>query len=140
MGALPFEPYIHGSTGQISLATGGGQDVEIGACPSMAGSLYWLLGSASGTEPGITSNGFTLPLNWDAYMAITIDYPNTTLLQSTLGALDANGMAQARIELPPGLDPAFAGIVLNHASVVFDIPGTGDVRWISEPLELELVP
>ena len=56
------------TTSQVSLATGGAHAMDLNAGLANAGLLYFVLGSVTGTSPGITSNGVVLPLNYDAYM------------------------------------------------------------------------
>lgn len=45
--------------------------------------------------------------------------PNTAVHQATFGILDAEGGGAAAIAVPAGTDPALAGVMLNHAYVVF---------------------
>lgn len=83
--------------------------------------LYFVLGSATGTSPGIPAdNGLTIPLNLDNYYVFTALYPNTSVLTNSLGFLDAQGKGQASFNIPPGLSPTLAGVTLNHAYVVLD--------------------
>jgi hypothetical protein len=103
----------------ISCSKGGTQLMHVDAGPEHAGRLYWVLGSGSGTRPGISSVP-PVPLNPDAYMQFTYAHPNSLILGG-LGLLDEQGRAVASISLAPGeLAPSFAGVALNHACLVVD--------------------
>ncbi|HKX45347.1 MAG TPA: CHRD domain-containing protein, partial [Planctomycetota bacterium] len=92
----------------------------VGALPELAGKLYWVLGSASGTAPGLVVDGLPLPLNIDSYLLFTISNPNSALLPGSLGFTNAVGEATGKWNVPPGAAAGLAGVVVNHAFVVFD--------------------
>lgn len=80
---------------------------------------YLLLGTMSGSAPGLEvgQESLLLPLNPDPYLAFTFAHPNT-LIEGSLGRLDAWGKATARLRLPPGLPAALAHTQLHHACLV----------------------
>lgn len=96
---------------------------------------YILLGSVSGTLPGIPLPGgiVTLPLNWDVFMNLTISLANTALFQDFLGTLDAAGSATATMNLPPV--PGAPAVTMNFAFAL-------DKPWdfASNPFAVNLVP
>ncbi len=104
---------------RVSLSAGGVVQFAIHATGSMPnGALYVLTGSASGTTPGLIGPGFTIPLQPDAYFALTLQSVNAGPFVGTSGVIAANaglGPAFAQIVVPAGLPPAFAGITLHHA-------------------------
>jgi hypothetical protein len=103
----------------ISIGLGGKQRLHLDAGPESAGRLYWVLGSASGTTPGIASIP-PIPLNVDAYMEFTIQLPGT-FIQGGVGYLNERGRAQARIELGPNeLGPHLLDVQLHHAFLLLD--------------------
>jgi hypothetical protein len=118
----------------ISLSNGGAQSLILDAGPANGLQLYWVLGSATGTSPGLPP----LPLNFDSYFLFTLQFPNT-LIQSSLSFTDAEGRATAGLGLPPGLDPGLAGVVLNHAFAVIDAVTLQTVH-VSNATALALVP
>ena len=129
-----------GSPQSLSIASGGTQSLDLRAGSGHAGELYFLLGSASGTQPGIDINGLNLPLNQDAWFLSTLLTPNQGALVGTLGNLDAAGRGSAALVVPAGsLDPALAGLELMHAFVVLDAT-TGAVSYASNAWPLGLVP
>ena len=86
----------------------------------LAGELYWLLGSFSGTDPGLLLGDVVLPLNPDPYLNLTLVAPNQPPLGESFGTLDADGMGQASFELVAGANPGLAGLQLHHAYFVAD--------------------
>lgn len=104
----------------ISVWEGGAQTLRIEA-PDAPNSFYLMLGSVSGTSPGLFLPGIgTLPLNPDAYFDLTLSNPNSLLLSAGFGALDANGEAEV-VASAPSLAPGLAGLELQHAAFVFDV-------------------
>lgn len=130
---------LTGSTATISLALGGAQDLGLDAGPAFAGRTYVLLGSVSGTAPGIPTSGGVLPLNYDGYLLFTAANPNTALLPGSAGSLDAAGQATAKFQLPPTALPGLVGLTLNHAFVALDATGTAP-EFVSIPVDVELTP
>jgi hypothetical protein len=122
----------------ISLAAGGSQPLSLAAGSAHAGKLYWTLGSISGTKPGIAGPPF-LPLNPDGYFTFTIQHPEV-FIAGAVGTLDGGGNATALLSLPAGFVPALAGLHVDHAAVVFDLPGGGAPIWASNAVDVEVVP
>ena len=103
----------------MSIGAGGTQNLVVDADSAFGGGLYLVLGSASGTVPGIPGSP-ALPLNPDAYFTFTLTNPNS-LMTSSLGFLDAGGKAYPAFSLAPAaISPALAGLTLNHSAVIFD--------------------
>jgi WD40 repeat protein len=133
------EPLLVGLEGALSVASGGTQALGIRPGAAFAGNLYLLLGSASGTSPGIPVGDFELPLVADAYTDLTLRAQAP--LSNSFAAIDADGAALASFELPAASSPALAGLTLHHAYVVIDASfGFPLVTAVSNPLPLELVP
>ena len=121
----------------IGLAAGGSQLFTLRAGPENGGRSYRLLGSASGTEPGVPlPGGLVLPLVADAYFGLTLSSPDSPIFTRYAGALDAKGRGRAALRLAPGTDPSFAGTTLHHAFVAIE-PGVGPV-FVSDVVMLEL--
>ena len=102
-----------------------------------SGHTYWLVGSSTGTSPGIPLAGLTVPLVLDAYTIATIVLANQGPFETTLGTLDAEGKAFARIESAAPLDPSLTGTSLHHAFVELD--GVGAVLYVSEAVQTVLL-
>ncbi len=100
----------------LPAAAGGTQVLAIRAGAAHAGGTFLVLGSASGTLPGVEIGALTLPLNADDYTLLTAGLANGPHFQGTFGALDDRGAATAWIVLPAL--PAALGVSLAHAAVV----------------------
>ena len=107
----------------LGLGPGGGQTLSLDLGSAFAGATYLVLGSASGTAPGLTVNGVPVPLNLDAYLLGAIELANVPPYSGTLGTLDAAGQAVAGIAIPPATDPGLAGLLLHHAAVTIAFAG-----------------
>ncbi len=126
------------SPATLSLASGGTQTLAFDHGSALAGSFYLVLGTLSGTSPGLAWDGFVLPLNFDAYTFLTLTSANQGSWSGTLGVLDAAGSASASLVVPPGTAPALAGSTLHHAVVVF--PASGVLALVSNAVPLALLP
>ncbi|QDU85822.1 hypothetical protein Pla163_29630 [Planctomycetes bacterium Pla163] len=126
------------SHGAISLACGGRQVMRIGLGAARAGNLFFVLGSFSGTAPGVSLGGSVLPLVADAYTTLTLQGPGSVGLLDSIGFLDASGAAEVRFGLPPGLFPQLVGSTVHHAALSIDL-GTATVGATTDALALELV-
>ncbi|QDU67214.1 hypothetical protein [Engelhardtia mirabilis] len=121
-------------------APAGRQDLVLDAGQAHAGELYLVLGSVTGTAPGINLDGQVLPLVFDAWTAFTLSSPNSGPLQSTFGVLDSQGRALAAIQLAAPLDGALAGLTLHHAFVTLGTVPLPTVTFASEAAPLSLLP
>lgn len=127
----------------VSLSGSGAQLLEVDAGHLNEGETYIVLGSISGTSPGIpVFRGFSLPLNPDAYFNFTFLNPNTPPLANSLGKLNEAGHAEASFSVPANLNPhiaaQLAGLTVHHAFATF-LPN-GTVSFVSNPLSLTLIP
>lgn len=133
----------HGSltacTGEVSVSAGGQQSMEVDAGPAHAGDFYVLVGTTSGTSPALAFGALTVPIVVDAYTLFLLGSPGAPPLIAGFGTLDTVGRADAGFALPPGSDPALAGLHLNHAVVVLDAVAADPV-FASTPLALRLTP
>jgi hypothetical protein len=132
-------PALDASPTSLSVISGGTQKLDLQPGPGWEDHWYWVVGSASGTTPGVSIGGQNLPLNLDPYLLYTALQPNQGPLVNTLGTLDSLGRASAQITLPAGSDPVLSGLHLDHAYVLWD-PWTGGIDMISETRGLDLLP
>jgi hypothetical protein len=130
-----------GSPGQISLSAGGTQTLSLNLTAAQAGKSYLVLGSASGTAPGLVYAGTTVPLNLDGYLLFTLLNPNSPPLGNSGGLLDASGDATATFTLPPSTDPSLAGLTVHHAGFALDLVGGAFVLpEVTNAVPVTLVP
>lgn len=124
---------------EISLAAGGAQHWSLDGGAGQAAFVYGILGTASGTSPGLQVGALHVPLNVDDYTAFSAGSANAAPFFDTVGALDGVGRAQARFEIPPGLPASLAGLKLHHAFLSIDL-STGAIALVSNAVPLTLVP
>lgn len=122
---------------QVSLAAGGAQSLVLDAGDDFGGALYWLLGSVSGTLPGVDlGTGYILPLNADGYLLHTLVHHNVGPLFPSVGVLDGQGQAGAALAIPAGSAPGLAGLTAHHAFVLL----TPNLAFVSNSVSLTLIP
>jgi len=100
---------------------------------------YFLLASASGTEPGIPLPGglATLPLNQDFLLNYIYSHANSTVLVDFKGTLNGAGTGAAQFNtlgpLPPGALPV--GTVMHFAYTLLS-----PCDYVSNPIAIEVEP
>lgn len=111
------------------------QNFTLNAGAARANRPYVMLGSLSGTAPGLqlTAN-VNLPLNFDFYMNFLIAHPNQAILPGSTGILDGAGQATTMFVLPTNVPPSAIGATVHHAYVL--LPTT----FASNAVELILTP
>jgi hypothetical protein len=137
---LVVERSLVGDVDSLSLATGGTQQLELAFGPELAGDLYYVLGSTSGTSPGVAVGLHSVPLNVDSYLLLTVNQPNSSFLASSLSVLDADGRASCQFNLPTGLNPALVGLTVHHAALLFDLSGETSLRHVTPAVGAVLAP
>lgn len=106
--------------GAVSIAAGGEVALDVNGGPEMAGAPFLIVGSLSGTAPGLPLGGTVLPLNYDAYMDYTLSAPGAPPILGGVGLLDPLGRAHPTFVLPPAAPPALAGLELHHAALALN--------------------
>ncbi|MEO0630623.1 MAG: hypothetical protein AAFY46_07825, partial [Planctomycetota bacterium] len=103
---------------ELSAAAGGTCQFTISAGADFSLNIYALFGSSSGSSPGISVGGVSVPLNIpDPYFDLTVLSANQGPFSSTFGILNGAGAATAAITIPAD-QPALAGLTLTHAAFV----------------------
>jgi FG-GAP repeat len=128
---------LAGEAHVVSLAQGGTPDLWLNAGSAHANALYLVLGSFSGTQPGIAVEGLTVPLVWDAYTAWTVSSPNQAPLAQSLSLLTGTGRGQTTITIPPGAFSSIAGQHVFHAYVLLE---GGTISFVSNAVPLTFWP
>lgn len=121
----------------LSLAAGGTVNFSLDGGLGSAGQLFLMLGSATGTSPGIPVDGLTLDLAFDSFLVYMLTHANQAPYSNTLGVLDGAGMASSSLTAPAGSNPGLAGATLHHAYIVLS---GGAVSLTSNPTSLTLLP
>ena len=126
------------SSNSISVGAGGSVDLLLAAGVGEAGNFHLVLGSVSGTAPGLPLGpGLVLPLVPDVYTDMTLA-GGGGVLTGGFGQLDSLGAGGASFGLPAASDPALVGVVAHHAVVTLD--ATPQLTSVSGASQLELVP
>lgn len=121
---------------QLSLSASGNGLVAFDLhAPARPAGAYHLLGSASGTSPGVPWGGLTLPLNRDRFLQFTALKANGEHLPGTLGELDDRGRASAWLALPAAGLQALVGGRLDFVAYYPSGP-----EGLSNPIAIEVVP
>lgn len=130
---------MHGHT-QLGVGGGAQQDFLMLAGPENSVKFHWIVGSATGTSPGVViAPTVVVPLVPDAYGLQTVFNPGQPPLVGSIGLLDADGVSARSFVVPVGLSPALAGLTLHHAFLVYD-PFTLFIEASSNAVSLTLVP
>lgn len=124
---------------RISATDGATVEWTLHAGAPLAGATYWVLGSVTGTSPGLVfKRTITLPLVYDAWFELTLVAANSDVLVNTLAPLDAWGNGRASLVVGPGELELDDTLTAWHAYVVF-APGHG-VTYASRAVELLVDP
>ncbi|MCR9245084.1 MAG: hypothetical protein NXI31_08625 [bacterium] len=137
IGPVAASARLAGSPGEVSLAAGGVHSLTFDA-GAAGGSMYWILGSFSGWNPGFDIAGVRTWLLPDFYTNYTISSPNAGILGATLGGIMPGVTANATVTVPAGSPAALAGIRVHHCAVVFD--AALSPLYASNPVSFRLVP
>lgn len=131
-----FDPTLTSDVDSIPASTGGSVNFSLEAGSGNGLRNYILLGSATGTHPGIPLPGgaATLCIEWDVFTNVVVVLLNTPVFQNFLGSLDASGQAVAQLNFGP-LDPGVAGTRLYFAYCL-----NAPFDFSSNPKEIEIVP
>ncbi|HKE00367.1 MAG TPA: hypothetical protein VKE69_05105 [Planctomycetota bacterium] len=133
-------PLLSQDAAALSIAQHGTAIFTLRAQPPVApGQLYVLLGSATGETPGFDLLGVHVPLVPDSYFETITANANTSVFVTTAAPFGPTLKAEARLALPVGLAPSFAGVHFHHAWISIDVPG-GFASAVSNPVDLVLVP
>ncbi len=113
---MNLDPGLWADGYSLSAATGGVVDISLGAGPANGNRQYLLLGSATGTSPGLPlPGGATLPIKWDILTNIIMSSLGSPVFANFTGVLSAQGDATATLDTFGPLDPATAGLTLYLA-------------------------
>ena len=128
---------LQASEDTLTAGTGGKVDFDLNATADYANRLYLILGSVSGTEPGLPlSPGVTIPINWDPLTELLINLLSSPALVDFTGNLDGSGKAAAALDSLGPIPPDAVGLVMSFAYACMDYP----FDFASNPVNVEIVP
>ena len=120
----------------LSVTSGGTQYYDVRAGWEHAIEQVLVLGSATGTSPGIPlPGGSLLPLAVDDYFVFGLSHPSAPPIADALQWTDFWGSAIAHFVLAPGGPPGLVGLTLHHAYVTLP-----DLGFASNAVSLQLGP
>ncbi len=126
------------NTHTVSVQKGGRQEFNFNVGLENAGRSYIILGSMSGTTPGmLLPGGLSLALAPDAYFQKTKN-PDERLFEGFAGQLSSHGAMCASLTVPQLSDPGLAGLTLHHVAIVGN--GLNEAVFVSNPVSLHLRP
>jgi hypothetical protein len=120
----------------VSIFKGGKVVLSIHAGAEHAKNLVLMVGSASGSYPGLKIGKGTLLLNMDSYLSFTVAAPHAVFFNN-LSLLDAKGEGKVGFVLPGGLPASIAGTRLRHSCLLIGKGGLGFAN-IATPLDITL--
>jgi hypothetical protein len=124
---------------RLSVSQGGLQQLDLHFGSAQANRAFAVLGGASGTWPGLSLDGVSIPLNADGYLQWILSGAAGGLINPAAGLLGASGEALIDLRLPPGSASQAVGLTLHHAVLALD-PFWMIVRASSNAVPLELAP
>lgn len=119
---------------RFSASAGGAIRFALDASAQRGNRAYVLLGSITGTTPGIRLPGglATLPVNWDGFGSLVLAALNTSAFSQFAGSLDASGKANAQFRLGP-MPTALVGREFHFA---YALAGPWD--FVSNPVGIAI--
>ena len=127
---------LEADTFALSEASGGTVNFAINAGAANGNRAYVILGSITGTAPGTPLPGgeATLPLNWDLFTNVVIDFINSAMFSGFMGTLSPGGSA-APVFNTLGPIPGIQDITLSFACGL-----NGPWDFASNPISVEITP
>ena len=126
---------VAGLTDRVSVAQASQVELFLENEVAEGGRSYGILGSVTGTAPGLPVGSVVLPLNYDPFMSTVVTLWNTSAFTDFVGSLSASGRAKATFDTLGPIDPALAGYTLYFAYLL-----TGPIDFASNPAAVEIVP
>jgi outer membrane protein assembly factor BamB len=128
-------PKLTTPTSELSVTQGGAIPMAVRPGADKAGHLYLVLGSITGTQPGIPiAPGVVLPLAFDAWTNLTLSLAGKPgILPGSIGVLDAYGRATAAYLGQGSGATSLVGTTLYHAYATMH-PATGVIGPASNPV------
>ena len=131
---------LNTDTAGLSVTNGCSQRLFLDAGRANAGANYWVVGTLSGTTPGVIApGGLPVPVNPDFYFDHTIANPNSPPMTLSMSTLDGNGQGTCTFTFPAGAFPGLAGQQMHHAFALIDVAAAA-VELTSNAEDLVLVP
>lgn len=134
-------PTLYRSEDQVSLSSPDAIDFYLRGPQASAGSgVHFLLAGLGLADPPTLVDGLEVPFTLDdPITACVLLQCQPFTFQGFLGAWDTNGLSQARLNTPPGLE-SLAGQTLDLAWLGFDPLAGPGLQVVSSTVSIELIP
>ncbi|MEW6747161.1 MAG: right-handed parallel beta-helix repeat-containing protein [Planctomycetota bacterium] len=128
---------LEASPFELSAGLGGSVNLYLNTGTPWGGRPYLVLGSVSGTAPGIPLPGglCVLPLQWDIFTGLVIKFANTPPFTGFRSTLDPGGSGMARFDSLGPMPPETVGLTFGFA---FALTGAWDLA--SNPIGVIIGP
>jgi len=126
---------LHSGYYEYSIDSGSTVPFTLNRGMAESGRAYHLLGSYSGTSPGINLGGLILPLNRDRFFEHTWFSPGPPGLTGFQGTLDMDGRAEAWLDMPVNSWAVFVGERFDFCALL-----GGMVPELTQVVSFEVVP
>lgn len=133
--ALEHTKTLSAGATHLEASTGGAIVFSLSGPVHSQPRTYLLLGSLSGTDPGLPIGHTLLPLNPDWFLALSFEQRNTQAFIQTLAPLSATGTAQAAFQAPAGALAPIVGQTVSFAYLTFS-----PVDFASNPVAVDVIP
>ncbi|MHC4375260.1 MAG: outer membrane protein assembly factor BamB family protein [Planctomycetota bacterium] len=134
-------PTLYRSQDQVSLSSPDAIDFYLRGPQASAGSgVHFLLAGLGLADPPTLVDGLEVPFTLaDPITACVLLQCQPFTFQGFLGTWDTNGLSQARLNTPPGLE-FLAGQTLDLAWLGFDSLAGPGLQMVSSTVSIELIP
>ena len=105
-----------------------------------AGKGFLIFSGVTGSYPGFTMKGVSVPLNLDAWTWTAFSLINSSIMQNFMGAFDGAGQATAIFVAPGPLPPEAIGLPMYFDYLVLKKPGQLSPIAASVPIFVFFIP
>lgn len=92
-------------------------DLRLAGGPTLANRNYAILGSITGTAPGVAIGSVVLPLNVDGFFSTVVSQLGSSALPGFLGTLNADGNAYAQFDTQIPVPSFLLGLEIDFAYI-----------------------
>lgn len=138
LGAVRASPDLVADRPIVSGAGDEVQTLTVDCGTAMAGAPYVVVGSCSGTSPGVNLGRFHVALNIDAYTVATV-LGSSESLDGGRGTLDDQGRATVAVSLSAARRRALAASTVHHACLVV-APDGAQLQYVTRAVALSISP
>ncbi len=134
--AYPSSESLVADVDTVKAGTVGIVNFALNALPAQGNDTFGMLGSITGTAPGITlPGGLVLPLTWDSWTTYIMNNSPSAMFYNFVGTFNATGLAFAQFNSLIPIAPTHVGRTLYFAYCT-----TNPYDFVSIPVEVDVIP